>query len=81
MSFKICTIGCGWLASKYHGPSYAGYAAKNPDTELTACCDLDESKAVEFRDRFGFQRHYVDMEEMLSTEKPSAVCVVVPAVA
>ena len=48
MSFKICTIGCGQHASKYHGPSYAQYAATEPDTVLAACCDIDEAKAAKF---------------------------------
>ena len=78
MVFKICTIGCGRLASECHGPSYARYAAKHPGVELTACCDLDEAKAVKFRDRFGFTRHYTDVQEMLYKEKPAAVCVIVP---
>ena len=78
MVFKICTIGCGQLASECHGPSYARYAAKHPGVELAACCDLNEAKAVKFRDRFGFARYYTDMQEMLFKEQPDAVCVVVP---
>ncbi|HHU79061.1 MAG TPA: Gfo/Idh/MocA family oxidoreductase [Clostridiales bacterium] len=78
MSFKICTIGCGSMASSGHGPSYKRYAALHKDTVLAACCDLDEEKASAFRSKFGFQRHYRDFELMLDTEKPDAVCLVVP---
>jgi len=78
MSFTICTIGCGSQATKCHGPSYAKYAASHADTILTACCDLNEEKAILFRDRFGFARHYTDLETMLQTEKPDAVCLVAP---
>ena len=78
MSFKICTIGCGGMATNYHGPSYARYAACHPNTELTACCDIDESRAVTFRERFGFARYYTDLASMLEVEKPDAVCLVVP---
>ncbi len=74
MSFKICAIGCGnWSCSK-HGPSYAKYAATHDDTELTACCDIDEEKAIRYRDKFGFARHYTDFAQMLNTERPDAVC-------
>lgn len=78
MSFKICSIGCGTIATGYHGPSYARYAAIHPDTELAACCDTDEAKAIEFRNRFGFARHYTDLVSMLEAEKPDAVCLIVP---
>lgn len=78
MSFTICSIGCGSQASKNHGPAYAKYAATHPDTLLAACCDLDEEKAIRFRDSFGFARHYTDLETMLRTEKPDAVCLVAP---
>jgi myo-inositol 2-dehydrogenase / D-chiro-inositol 1-dehydrogenase len=78
MSFTICTIGCGRQATSNHGPAYAKYAATHPDTLLAACCDLDEEKAILFRDRFGFARHYSDIETMLRKEKPDAVCLVAP---
>lgn len=78
MAFRICTIGCGSLAQKQHGPSWARYAALRPDVELAACCDLDGTKAARMAERFGFGRHYVDMDEMLSAERPDAVCLVVP---
>jgi len=48
------------------------------DTILAGCCDLDESKAVKYKDEFGFLRYYTDMDLMLEKEKPDAVCVIVP---
>ncbi len=78
MSFKICTVGCGNMSLSGHGPSYKRYAALHKDTILAACCDIDEEKASTFRTGFGFLRYYTDFEEMLDTEKPDAVCLVVP---
>ncbi|MCK4284004.1 MAG: Gfo/Idh/MocA family oxidoreductase, partial [Candidatus Brocadiae bacterium] len=78
MGFRICTIGCGGIATGRHGPSYAAYAAERPDTELAACCDLDEAKAEAFQRKFGFARRYTDLVEMLNTERPDAVCLVAP---
>ncbi len=77
MSIKICAIGCGVFASAVHGPSYKKYAQIHPDTELCACCDLDEKKAGIFMKTFGFKRYYKDFKEMLDIEKPDAVCLVV----
>jgi myo-inositol 2-dehydrogenase / D-chiro-inositol 1-dehydrogenase len=78
MAFKICVIGCGQIAAGYHGPAYQHYAAQNADVTLAACCDIDLSKAVAFRERFGFQRSYQDYLSMLDQEKPDAVCLLVP---
>ena len=78
MAFRICTIGCGGIASGRHGPSYAAYASARPDTELVACCDLMSERAERFREKFGFARCYTDLGEMLDTERPDAVCLVSP---
>jgi predicted dehydrogenase len=76
--FKICTIGCGNMAKEGHGPSYKKYAMLNPDVNLVACCDLDEKKASFFQKNFGFKKYYTDIEAMLETEKPDAVCLIAP---
>ena len=76
--FKIAAIGCGGIALGCHGPAYARYAQTHPGVTLAACCDLDEQKAVQFGERFGFSRHYQDFREMLNTEQPDAVCLNVP---
>jgi len=78
MPFRICTIGCGGIATGRHGPSYAAYASARPDTELVACCDLNEERAEAFQRKFGFARRYTDLVEMLETERPDAVCLVSP---
>lgn len=78
MAFRICTIGCGNMATAAHGPSYAKYAAEHPDTELAACCDLDPVKVEAFQEQFGFARRYTDLDAMLDSEQPNAVCLVAP---
>lgn len=78
MSFKICTIGCGGMASSGHGPSFRKYAQEREDVILAACCDLDAGKAEIYREKFGFQKAYTDMKTMLDAEKPDAVSLVVP---
>lgn len=78
MNFKICVIGCGSMSSHGHGPSYKRYASQYNNIVLAACCDLDEGKAAQYKDDFGFQRHYTNMDIMLDIEKPDVVCVIVP---
>ena len=78
MAFKICSVGCGGMSTSGHGPSFRKYAAEREDTVLAACCDLDAGKAEIYREKFGFQKCYTDLETMLKTEKPDAVSLVVP---
>ena len=78
MPFKICVTGCGGIAFQMHGHAYKRYAALHGDAVLSACCDIDEKKASEFRERFGFKKHYADFKTMLKEEKPDAVCLNAP---
>jgi len=78
MSFKIAVIGCGWVSTASHGPVYQRYAASNFDVELSACCDVDLTRAEQFAAQFGFSHAYTDFRQMLDSERPSAVCLNVP---
>lgn len=78
MSFKICSIGCGLHSNKVHGPSYKKYMESNPSIKLAGCCDIDEQKAKSFKERFGFEKYYTDMDKMLSQQQPDAVCLTAP---
>jgi len=77
MPLKICVIGCGWMARAGHGPSYRHYLTHYPDTQLSACCDVDAGRAEGFRADFGFSNAYTDWRDMLRVEKPDAVCLLV----
>ncbi len=77
-SLRICAIGCGNIATGYHGPAYARYAAAHPGAILAACCDIDTDRAARFAAAFGFARHYADFERMLDEEQPGAVCLSAP---
>lgn len=75
---KFCTIGCGGHASTAHGPSQKKAFTTRGDVELAACCDINETQARDYRDAFGFSRHYTDIDTMLARESPDAVALVVP---
>ena len=77
-TFRICSIGCGGMATAGHGPAFARYAASHAGTELASCCDLDEGRARRFAASFGFARAYTDAREMLRAERPDAVALIVP---
>lgn len=75
---KFCTIGCGGHASSAHGPAQQRYAEAYQGTVLAGCCDLNALHAESYRERFGFERAYVDVTDMLLKERPDVVNVVVP---
>ena len=78
MPFKIALIGCGWVSTSCHAPSYQEYAASHPGVVLSACCDTDPRRAADFRERFGFQHDYTNYLDMLDAEHPQVVCLNVP---
>jgi len=78
MSFKMCLIGCGSLAYWSHSLAYVKYRESHPDFVMAACCDLDAAKAEKMKSDRGFARAYTDLHEMMTAEKPDAVCVIVP---
>ena len=69
MPFKICVVGCGGIAFQMHGRAYKKYAALHGDAILAACCDIDEKKAQNFGEQFGFKKSYTDYRAMLGEEK------------
>ena len=76
---RIAIAGCGEHSRASHAAPLARYAAAHPgEIVLTAACDLDADKAVEFCRSFGFVRPYKDLDEMLSVEKPDACISVMP---
>jgi predicted dehydrogenase len=48
------------------------------DFIAAACCSRTEEKALIFRNKFGFERHYTDYAEMLKKEAPEAVLLCTP---
>ena len=76
MNFKICAVGCGWMAETGHGPAFKKYKNLHEGICLSACCDLDKKRADAFAEKFGFERSYTDFKEMLDKERPDAVSLI-----
>jgi len=75
---KVCLIGCGAIANSKHGPAYKKYKSENPGVEFAGCCDIDENKAEDFKNSFGFKSSYTCIDKMLNEQKPDAVCLITP---
>lgn len=75
---RLCMIGCGDFARRFHGPAQQRCAAQDSDLVLAACCDVEGNRARDYGKTFGFARHYTDAAAMLAAERPDAVILAVP---
>lgn len=76
---RIALAGCGEHSRSSHAAPLATYAARHPgEVQLVAACDLNEKRAAEFCQTFGFLRAYTDMRDMLETEHPDACVCIMP---
>lgn len=76
--FKICAIGCGYIAKNGHGPAFLKYKNEHSKTVLAGCCDIKSELAKEFKNTFGFEAAYTDYKQMLNEIKPDAVSLMSP---
>lgn len=67
---KIGVIGAGGI-SEYHMDSYKN----NPNAEMYAVCDLNEKRAKQTAEKFGFAKVYTNIEEMLADPNLQAVSI------
>jgi predicted dehydrogenase len=76
---RLGLIGCGAHSESGHAIPLARYKAAHPDElALTAVCDLQIERAVEFGKKYGFAKAYRDVDEMLKQEKLDGCIAVVP---
>ena len=69
---KIASVGCGWVARRWHLPTIAELT-KRGDLDYVAVCDADADAAREVGAEYGLP-YYTDVEQML--EKHSDIDVV-----
>ena len=69
---KIASVGCGWVARRWHLPTIAELA-KRGDLDYIAVCDADADTAREVGEEYGLP-YYTDVAQML--EKHSDIDVV-----
>lgn len=73
---KICLIGCGRHPHDVYVPSFKKLCSEDSSVELTACCDLDEERALSMQEKCSFKKAYTDYHLMLEQEKPDALFVI-----
>ena len=76
---RLVLLGAGSHSQGNHLPALARYVAEHPGcVSLVGVCDLDRRRADEAATRFGFERAYVDLDEMLRAERPDGCVAVTP---
>jgi len=65
MALKLGFIGCGGIAC-CHGETYKKLADR---VEFVACCDIDEGRAKNYKEKYGYQKYYTDYHQMLAENK------------
>jgi predicted dehydrogenase len=72
---KFGIIGCGWIGFGKHLPSLA----KQPDAEITGCCDIIKERAEQAAKEFGTKtKVYTDYREMLKDESIDVIHIATP---
>ena len=72
---KIAVIGCGGIAGAGHMPQYQ---ILKDDFEVVAVCDIIESRAKAFAEKFGVPAYYADYKDVLKIEGLDAVDICTP---
>jgi predicted dehydrogenase len=70
---RVALVGCGGRA-QHHIAAMLACGAVN----LVALCDVDDGKLQATGDKFGIERRYQDLAEMIRVEQPELVDIVTP---
>ena len=73
--FKFALLGCGRIAKKHAQLLGEG---KIPHAKLVSVCDIEESRAQSFANRYGVN-YYTDIDEMLQKEEIDVVSILTPS--
>jgi len=74
---KIALVGCGDIVNRYYGPSFVKLR-KEGKIDSLSCCDLDMAKAHGFAQKYGFNRIFSDVDEMICEVKPDCLFIATP---
>jgi predicted dehydrogenase len=66
-------VGCGGIAVQH-----AVALAEIPESDFSACCDIDETRAQTLADRHGVPHVFTDYRELFASGTVEAVCVCTP---
>ncbi len=76
---RLAIVGCGGHSEQAHARPLAHYAAQYPgEIALVAACDCNLERSQFFGEKYGFERVYADMAEMLEQERLDGIISVMP---
>lgn len=68
---RVGIVGLGWMAQVFHLPTLL----KFQEVKVVAVCDREKSRSRLIAERFKINRHYTDVDQLLSKEELDAVIV------
>lgn len=77
-TFRVAVVGAGGIARRFHLPALKRLAEEVEGLELACVCDVQEERAREAAERFGFARTSVDYRSVPDDVAPDAVWALVP---
>ena len=79
MPLKLVVVGAGNHSQQNHLPALARHRSAHPgQVTLAGLCDLRRPHAQAMAETYGFARTYVDLDDMLRTERPDGCIAVTP---
>jgi predicted dehydrogenase len=73
MKVRFAIVGCGSI-----GKRHVAVLDKEPNAEIVAICDIDESKCLELKELYGDIPHFTNFEEMIGTVQIDIINIVTP---
>ena len=73
MSLRVAIVGCGKIAD-----AHAAQIRRIPGCDLVGVCDREELMARQLAERFGAERCFVDLDELLRGATPDVVHITTP---
>jgi predicted dehydrogenase len=78
MKKNICVIGAGGH-SKFHCAALQELKTEQPELfELSAICDLNNERAMQYQKKYGFHNAYTDIQTMLESEQIDGIIAITP---
>jgi predicted dehydrogenase len=68
---KVGVVGLGWISQVAHIP----VLSRLPEADLVAACDVDKGRGRLVGEKFGIERVYVDLQQMMEHEDLDAIVV------
>lgn len=75
---NVAIVGCGAILYLGHGPALLRYREKHREVRLYACCDINRRAGLQAKERFGAEKFYDSLDQLLADPKVDCVILCLP---